>query len=339
MFAWLNGPGRAFREPLKGSTNYLGAYDREGVLQRSKGQDAEGGAEKEPQKTEEELAEEEEGLDEAEKEQRREAREAAAAAAAEASPSRPKERSQDLRPFPNNTYFTSQSVLSEELREQLWSEVVEKKHSVSTVSAVYGVDMRRVGAVVRLKTVEKEWIAKNKQLATPYASAVLAMLPQTQYINGKITPHESINDLPVHPYTRQQIFYPTSESRQFTRADAAKVFSPTLLPADDRIPHPELIELERDAAMNVSREVRTAKVQAKDERRRKEKEAKERKQQEWAAKNLQTVDGQRWAFKFENINVEHAGNDGRSKSGVGWRYGNPHQDRRRGAVKIPTVVE
>ena len=30
MFAWLNGPGASFKRPLGASTNYLGAYDREG---------------------------------------------------------------------------------------------------------------------------------------------------------------------------------------------------------------------------------------------------------------------------------------------------------------------
>lgn len=38
-------------------------------------------------------------------------------------------------------------------------------------------------------------------------------------------PHESINDLPVHPLTNPQIFWPVSESRQFTRVDAGRVFS------------------------------------------------------------------------------------------------------------------
>lgn len=38
-------------------------------------------------------------------------------------------------------------------------------------------------------------------------------------------PHESINDLPVHRLTDPQIFWPVSESRQFTRVDAGRVFS------------------------------------------------------------------------------------------------------------------
>lgn len=177
-------------------------------------------------------------------------------------------------------------------------------------------------------------------MATPYASAVMAMLPQTKWSpKMKITPHESINDLPVHPWTRQQIFYPTSESRQFTRADAAKVFSPTLLPADDRIPHPELVKLEREAGTEADRPKRLAAQQARDAQALKEREEKERKQAEWEAKNRRTVAGQRWDFNFTNISVETAGKDGRGKGGIGWRYGNPHNDRKRGAVKIPTSVE
>ena len=65
-----------------------------------------------------------------------------------------------MRPFPLNRTFRSQSVLSEELREEVWRQVVEEQQTVSTVSAVFGIDMRRVAAVVRLKMVEKDWIAK-----------------------------------------------------------------------------------------------------------------------------------------------------------------------------------
>ena len=171
------------------------------------------------------------------------------------------------------------------------------------------------------------------------------MLPQTKFNRRlledptKSIVHEPINDLPVHPYTRQQIFYPTSESRQFTRADAAKVFSPTLLPADERIPLPELIQIERDSVAGVSREKRLASLREREEKKQKAKEDKERKQREWEAANVKTVDGQRWNFRFGNINVEDAGKDGRGRKGVGWRYGNPHHDRKRGAVKIPTSVE
>jgi len=358
MFAWLNGPGSVFREPLPGSTNYMGAYDREGNLTRLRNQDTK---EEEEGKNEEveldengnpvvkdggdellALQEEEASLSEAERQQRKEQREMEAEEEKE-SRNRgglPKEKARDLRPFPLNDQFRSQPVLSDELREELCKQVVEGKQSVATVSAVYGVDMRRVAAVVRLKTVEKDWISQGKKLATSYQSAVLAMVPQTPFTpGGKIIAHESINDLPVHPHTHQQIFYPTSESRQFTRVDAAKVFSPTLLPADDRIPHPQLIELERETAAQVSRDDRKAKIRAKDEADRLAKEAQEERQRLWEARNIQKVQGQRWQFKFQNVSVDMVGKDGRGHSGVGWRYGAPHTDRKRGQVKIPTSVE
>jgi hypothetical protein len=37
--------------------------------------------------------------------------------------------------------------------------------------------------------------------------------------------------------------------------------------------------------------------------------------------------------------VDAVGRDGRDHKGVGWRYGVPHQDRKKGVVKIPTKVE
>ena len=86
---------------------------------------------------------------------------------------------------------------------------------------------------------------QGKQLAKPYNDAVLAMLPQTPYRPNRPQVHESINDLPVHSYTRQQMFVSASESRAFTREDAAKAFHDNLLPADERIAHPELIQITR----------------------------------------------------------------------------------------------
>jgi hypothetical protein len=111
------------------------------------------------------------------------------------------------------------------------------------------------------------------------------MLPTTPYnptTPTAITPHEPINDLPVHALTDPQLFYPTSESRPFNRTDAGRVFSaaprlpdtqdtaqggspvqpwrdtavemigkkgndtPVLKPADSRIPHPHLIPFAQD---------------------------------------------------------------------------------------------
>lgn len=64
------------------------------------------------------------------------------------------------QPFPLNPLFRSQSVLSEELREEIYHRVKTSKHSLKTVSSSLGVDVRRVAAVVRMKEMEKQWVAE-----------------------------------------------------------------------------------------------------------------------------------------------------------------------------------
>ena len=69
----------------------------------------------------------------------------------------PPETARDLMPFPLNRAFISQPILSDELREEIWTRIMKDGKSVRTVSAELGVEMSRVGAVVRLKEVEREW--------------------------------------------------------------------------------------------------------------------------------------------------------------------------------------
>ena len=70
----------------------------------------------------------------------------------------PHARNSDLRPFTKNPDFTSQPITSEELREKVWNAIMKEGLSVKEVSSYYKVEMSRVGAIVRLKEVEKEWL-------------------------------------------------------------------------------------------------------------------------------------------------------------------------------------
>lgn len=149
MFRWINGAGAAFRHPLPGSTNYLNAYDLSGNLLRASPR-----AETRPEQNEDAPAplpgEEAVGT---EGEERNLANDVPI----------PRETVEDLIPFPLNRQFRSQSVLSEELREEIWERVALQGKSVRLVSAELGVEMSRVGAVVRLKSVEKQWMQKVGQ--------------------------------------------------------------------------------------------------------------------------------------------------------------------------------
>ncbi|KAI0506187.1 eukaryotic mitochondrial regulator protein-domain-containing protein [Xylaria bambusicola] len=243
-------------------------------------------------------------------------------------------------PFPLNPEFKSVKVLDERARELVWEKVMREGETIKAVSAELGIDIRRVAAIVRLKEVEKDWIAKDKPLATPYSKAVLSMLP-THYIqpNQQNAPYEPINEIHVHPYTMQQLFWPTSESRHFTREDAAEAFHPTLLSADKRVPHPELIQMEREVEQG--RPLWDASERFKEAVMETERKAAEKQIAKAAYEEKKTtrVNTERFEFRFKQFNSENVGPKGRSRNVVGWRYGTPYDDRSKGhQIKIPTSV-
>jgi hypothetical protein len=244
------------------------------------------------------------------------------------------------RPFPANNAYRSEAVLSEELREAIHGMVKVKGISVRDTSALMKVSMERVGAVVRLMEIQRQWEKEGKELATPYAEAVLSMVPQTPLNPRRPVPHESISDLPVHAATTQQIFHPVSESKHFTREDAARVFDPKLLPADKRIPHPELIVKEK---MRLEGWSSDEKDRYWKEQERKELQAQEKEKKRKATEDARTsvIKGYRWDFRVKAVEVtaESVGKTGRAPTGLGWRYGFPHEDRKRAQVKIPTRVD
>lgn len=359
----MNGPGAQLKDPIPGSTNYMGAYDKFGNLLRAPPgwerptakpkviakENPTPGAEVEVEEVDGEMETDpagQENPDALEKAVRLQESKADKEGESQV-PSLPEETEEDLRPFPVNRFFYSQKVLSERLREEIYQRVRRDGATVSLTSVEFGVSNERVGAVVRLKQLEKEWIAQGKQLALPYSKAVLDMLPQTPYIdqtlpenrNARPVPHESINDLFVHPATRQQLFVPVAESRKFTRVDAGKAFHNDLLPADERIPHPELVLAEREIAEGYSLRERKARAGDRLEAEEAEKIAKDAAARAEELRNRHVVPQRRWDYVFTDVSVEQAGKNGRGAKGVGWRYGFPHEDRKKGQVKIPTRVE
>lgn len=180
---------------------------------------------------------------------------------------------------------------------------------------------------------------QGKPLATPYAKAVMKMLPKTMYREDEQNqPHEPVNEVHVHNLTLQQLFLPVSESRHFTREDAAKAFHDKVLSADVRSPQPELIAMERDVLKGVSREESMQKfreVTQNEEDTVAQRILRQRDREEKQTKKIKTA---RYEFRFKEINVDDVGRDGRSRKGTGWRYGAPFEDRKRGLVKIPTSV-
>ncbi|KAK6066958.1 37S ribosomal protein S35, mitochondrial [Seiridium cupressi] len=257
---------------------------------------------------------------------------------------RPKERGTNYisgknNPFMQNPQFLSRPILDDRARELIWEKIIQKGETIKAVSAELGVDINRVAAVVRLKEVEKDWVAKGKQLAIPYAKAIYSMVPTKRFRVGEQNePLEDINELHVHPHTMKQLYWPTSESRQFTREDAAKAFHRKMLSADQRVPHPELVQMERDLLEGKNpydAKARFNQAAAESERKAAEERVKLVQAEEQATTRINT---NRFEFRFKEINAEDVGSDGRKITAVGARYGRPSYDRVKGAVKIPTSV-
>lgn len=144
MDEWLQGPGAAFKtNPSKGP-NYLTMYDMNGIplhgsaASASPSQASPAAATDTPTPApDQETPANDESADQATTQQTR------------APPG-------NLRPFPLNPAFVSQSILSEELRNEIYRCVKVQKMDLRAVSIMYSIDTRRVAAVVRLVEVEQK---------------------------------------------------------------------------------------------------------------------------------------------------------------------------------------
>lgn len=173
----------------------------------------------------------------------------------------------------------------------------------------------------------------------------MSMLPihnvdeATTVDSEEMRPFEPINEIYVHGLTMQQLFVPASESRHFTRADAAAAFHERMLPADARIPHKELVKhLRRVKDGQDEGQSRAEFVEGAREAERAD-VLRDADKSEWEKRLTVSVPTERAEFRFKKMAVDDGGWDGRSRRGVGWRYGAPYEDRKKDQVKHPTKYE
>jgi len=95
------------------------------------------------------------------------------------------------QPFPCNPDFRSEPVLSEAAREKIWHAVIKNGMPLKAVSAQYGVDMRRVAAVVRMKEIEKQWEREVSWLL--FLSNLTPILASMMRYNQKSISLEDVN--------------------------------------------------------------------------------------------------------------------------------------------------
>lgn len=139
-------------------------------------------------------------------------------------------------------------------------------------------------------------------------------------------PHESINDLPEHPATASQLFVPVPESRSVNRTDAGAIFG--LPPADDLIPHPELLISEKEKQQGVSTDERKERADQRDQKDALVRMAESRARILKERQGVEIAERGRWRWRLKDGKVGE----------IGARYGVPHQDRKKGHIKIPTRI-
>ena len=155
------------------------------------------------------------------------------------------------------------------------------------------------------------------------------MLPVTQ-LSTRGQPqsfHEGLQEMVSHPFSHRQAFVPVSESRHFTRADAGKEFG--LPPTEEAVPHPDLVLLERERSSGLKIQELVAQQVERDRITNARREAEEIKQRAIKRRSGTIVESGRWAWRLKKATTGE----------VGFRYGVPHEDRKKGQVKIPTRVD
>lgn len=168
---------------------------------------------------------------------------------------------------------------------------------------------------------------KGKPIATYVTKCLASMMPTTPAPDAVSRyPHEQIQHVEQHPSTHRQAFEPTSESRHFGRRDAAEIFG--IPPIEDAVPHPDLVILQRENNAGLTRDEKLANQRQREaeyEAARKEAAQKAKEKEE---KEISIVKNGRYQWRFREA----------ASGVVGYRYGVPHQDRKKGQVKIPLGV-
>jgi hypothetical protein len=156
MEVWLNTTGAAFKQHRPGETNYLSGLNSRGQRIREEEEEKEAS-----EAAKADAAAQGDGAEDGENVKA--LKDAAEDDSQRGRGGRRENRGPDpktLLPFPLNPHFYSQTIPSASLRTEVWKRVQVEGKSVRQVSVELGVEMRRVGAIVRLVELEKRMEAQ-----------------------------------------------------------------------------------------------------------------------------------------------------------------------------------
>ncbi|KAF3990904.1 hypothetical protein FT663_02977 [Candidozyma haemuli var. vulneris] len=135
-----------------------------------------------------------------------------------------RQASRDLskQPFPANQYTQTAQVISEDLKAEIFSQVVEKGSNAQEVAQRYGIRLPRVEALVKLQHIERQWKNENKitKDLDKFSKVMYKMFPLFYKPKHK----DNLTEIPTPAKTLHQRFVTISESEPFGPVDAAKIF-------------------------------------------------------------------------------------------------------------------
>lgn len=131
-------------------------------------------------------------------------------------------RDPSLHPFPHNTHTKTGLLVSDDLKQKIYTEATEEQTLAQELAHKYGLKLSRVEAIVRLQAIEKSWREKGKinENLEKFSGVMKKMFP----LFSPTKTAENLTEIPTPSKTLHQRFLTISESEPFGPVDASKIF-------------------------------------------------------------------------------------------------------------------
>ncbi|GMM34034.1 mitochondrial 37S ribosomal protein [Saccharomycopsis crataegensis] len=126
---------------------------------------------------------------------------------------------QKLQPFPNNKYCKTNTFVSEDMRQKMFSQI-EAGKTIQQIAYEFSISVGRIEALIRLNDIEKVWNQQKK--ISPSLKAMNTSLYNMLPLYNQRKP-ENLTEIPVPAKTLRSRFLTIAESEPFGPVDAAKV--------------------------------------------------------------------------------------------------------------------
>ncbi|KAI9492388.1 eukaryotic mitochondrial regulator protein-domain-containing protein [Zychaea mexicana] len=125
-------------------------------------------------------------------------------------------------PFPSNPLFQPRPPLTDAARQEIYDTFTENPEdwSIRKLATKYGISMRRVEAVLKLKEAEKELEMNGVALQKKFAKGMEKLMGADQSVTPLIEPL-----VDIFPKVKKPTFSLVEEDAAFTEQDAAKALN------------------------------------------------------------------------------------------------------------------